>query len=120
MTMKKTREWRVQFELEFIGTRRRRTLRGVEEVPYIFSVMDDGNICMPVIWANTPIRAQELAERRIKENAQKIVYDIAKKTIIGKPNCIHAKGPDGNYRNSKSFYSIKGYRIREILIKFGY
>lgn len=117
MTLKHRRSYRVQFTLEFLGTRRRRTISGVQETPYIFEVVDDRTFCTSFIEAKNPIRAQELAERRIKEVAQNMVFQIAKKTNRKLPNAIiYAKGPDGKFRNSKNFYSISGYRITELLI----
>ncbi len=108
--------YRVYFEVEFHGERRCRTLTGVNVVPYIFSVVDSGNICPAFIEAKNPIRAKAIAERTIKQNAQKMVYHIASKTCRGEVNTITARGPDGNYRNSKSFYSISGYKIKELVI----
>lgn len=117
MTLKHRRDYLVQFEVEFIGTRRRRTLSGIQEVPYIFEACDSGNICESIITARNPIRAKVLAERKINENCQMIVSQMARKTIYKKPDAvIEAKGPDGNWRKSKTFYSINGYRIKELLV----
>lgn len=116
MTMKHRRDYHIRFEVEFYGTRRKRTLMGIEEVPYVFSLLDDGQLCMPYIEANTPIWANKVAEKRIRENAQRIVNQLARKTIKKESPTIFGKCPDGNYKTSKGFYSIKGYRIVELLV----
>lgn len=116
MTMKHRCDYRIQFEVKFYGTRRKRTLTGIEEVPYAFSLLDDGQLCMPYIEANTPIWAHKVAERRIRENAQRIVNQLASRTIREEFPTIFGKSSDGRYRASKGFYSIKGYKIVELVV----
>lgn len=116
MERKHIHTYRVYFEVEFHGKRRRRTLEGVKEMPYIFTATDSGNICPAFIEAKNPIRAKQIAENMIKKNSQQIVNRIAMKTINNLPNCITARGPDGNYRNSKSFSSIIEAKITELTV----
>lgn len=116
MERKHIHTYRVYFEVEFHGKRRRRTLEGVKELPYIFTATDSGNICPNFIDAKNPIRAKQMAENMIKKNSQQIVNRIAMKTINNLPNYIEAKGPDGNYRRSKTFSSIAGARITELTV----
>ena len=118
MEMRHRHEYTVQFTVEFVGARRRRTLSGIQEVPYIFEAVDSGNICETCIVAKNPIRAKAMAEKKINENCRALVNYLARKTINQRPDAvICAKGPDGNWRSSKTFYSIKGYRIKELIIK---